>query len=112
MIQLNEFSSIRPSIIVSKPTVQENLQIQGRDVLFTIELAEERFNYSDNPRSRHYLKCDFSEVWFVILKLGLVEVCKDLNDGISHCITYRRGELIKSETIPDLEIEVDKILGE
>jgi len=103
---------VRPSILVSKLDFDRNPQVHGKDVFFAIELAKERYNYSDKPRAKYYGRCDFSEVWFIILNLGFIEVCTELNNGIRHCRTYRRGDVIKSETIPQLEIEVDKILGE
>lgn len=112
LIQLNEFQLVRPSIVVSQLDFDRNPQIHGKDVFFAIELAKERYNYSDNPRAKYYGRCNFSEVWFIILNLGFIEVCTELNNGIRHCRTYRRGDVIKSETIPQLEIEVDKILGE
>lgn len=111
LVQINEIQCLRPSIAVTKslPCSQSNIMKAG-DTLFVIELTDLRFNYADNQRGRYYGLFNYPEVWFVNLNLGLVEVCTKPNYGFSQCRTYMRGNIIKSESSPNLSLNTNRIL--
>jgi Uma2 family endonuclease len=60
-----------------------------------------------------YAEAEIPEVWIVNLPKNIVEVHQKPSDGLYQITKlFKLGESMKSEVIPDLEIEVDKILGE
>jgi hypothetical protein len=110
-VYLHELQMLKPSVAVIKPSSAKKKRFYKDDLLFAIEFSDCRFNYSDNKRAKYYGMFEVQEVWFLIHNLGFIEVCTNPNYGYSRCRTYTKKGLIKSETIPDLEIEVDKLLG-
>lgn len=51
--------------------------------------------------------------WIVNLQKNIIEIHQKPSNGVYQFVKfYKLGELIKSETIPTIEIEVNKILGE
>lgn len=111
-LYLHELQIVKPSIAIIKPSSAKKKRLNKDDLLFAIEISDNRFNYADNPRATYYGMFGVQEVWFIIYNIGFIEVCTNPNFGFSHCRTYLRKDLAKSTTIPDLEIEVNKILGE
>ena len=59
-----------------------------------------------------YAEAEIAEVWLVNLQNETVEVHTDPKGGIYTLIrVLRRGDSLQSETTPNLQIEIDRMLG-
>ena len=83
-----------------------------KDVLILIEVSDSTLKYDRDTKLALYAEAEIPEVWIVNLKNNIVEVHQKPSIGIYQLAQiYKSGEVVKSAILPNLEIEVDKILG-
>ena len=83
-----------------------------KDCLALIEVSDSTLEYDRNKKLPLYAQAGIPEVWLVNLQNNTVEVHTEPREDIFSLIkVLRRDEVIKSENVPNLEIEVDKILS-
>jgi Uma2 family endonuclease len=83
------------------------------ETLLIIEVSDSTLKYDRETKLSLYAESKIQEVWIVNLIKNIVEVHTKLSDDIYQIVKlYKKGEVVQSETVPDLKIEVDKILGE
>lgn len=84
----------------------------GKDVALVIEVADSTAGFDRSRKFPVYAEAGIPEAWLVDLEAGLVEVHffpKERAYGVVK--VYVRGDMATSETMPDLKIPVNDILG-
>jgi Uma2 family endonuclease len=68
--------------------------------------------YDRDTKLSLYAEAEIYEVWIVNLQNDIIEVHQNPSSGIYQLAKiFKRGEKVQSEVLPDLSVEVDKILG-
>lgn len=114
-VRLDDFNELVPDILFLKKREDSyrNGHPKANDVLVLIEIADQTLDFDKVKKFPVYRKFEIPEIWFVNLLKNLVETYTNPNNGIYKNVKiHTKGEIVKSETIPHLEIEVNKILGE
>lgn len=82
------------------------------ETLLIVEVSDTTLKYDRDTKLSLYAEAEISEVWIINLKSDIVEVHQKPSSGIYQLAQiYKRGEIVKSAILPNLEIEVDKILA-
>ena len=83
------------------------------EVILLVEVSDSTLKYDRDKKLPLYAEAGIPEVWIVNLPSEIVEVHTKPAFGFYPLTQiYKRGEVVKSEAIPNLEIEVEKIIGE
>ena len=114
-IRLNEYTEPQPDLAVLKR--RDDFYRFGKplpqDVLCLIEVSDATLRYDRDSKLSMYAEAEILETWIVNLQKNIIEVHQHPNLGVYQLTKlYKCGETVTSETIPNLQIEVDKILGE
>ena len=82
------------------------------DMLLVIEVADTTARYDRTIKGALYARAGIPEYWLVDLQRGHVEVRREPTGGRYRAVqVFRRGEQLRSEALPGLEIAVDDSLG-
>ncbi len=82
-----------------------------KDVLVLIEVSDATLKYDRDTKRALYAEAEIPEVWIVNLPNNIVEVHQKPSNGIYQLAKiFKRGESVKSEILPNLNLEVDEIL--
>ena len=85
---------------------------QANDVVLVVEVADSTFEFDRTKKLPRYAAAGIPEFWLVDLEHDRVEVHFAPNgDLYSKAGLYIRGEKVASESIPNLSISVDELLG-
>jgi Uma2 family endonuclease len=113
-IWLDEYNEPIPDIALLKrrEDFYRGKSPMAEDVLLLIEVSDTTLDYDRNRKIPLYAQAGILEVWSVNLQNSTVELHYQPRDySFSIVKLFRRGEIIKSENLPDLELKVDEILG-
>lgn len=113
-ITLDEFNEPQPDVALLKrrDDFYGGKQPTAEDVLLLIEVSDSTLDYDRNRKIPLFAKHEIPEVWLVNLMNETIEVHSQAHDYSFNIVkVLRRGEIIKSAVLPDLNLEVDKILG-
>jgi Uma2 family endonuclease len=114
LVSLDNFNELEPDFVFLKKRddAYRNQHPTAKDVLLIIEISDESIEFDKSRKLPLYAKSGIKEVWLVNLPKNIIEIYTKPNKGIYQTVKITKlGEVIKSTTIPDLEIEADKILG-
>jgi Uma2 family endonuclease len=82
-----------------------------KDVLLLIEVSDATLKYDRDTKLALYAEAEIPEVWIVNLPNDIIEIHQKPSNGIYQLTKiFKRGEKIESEMLPNLKLEVDKIL--
>jgi len=82
------------------------------EVILIVEVSDSTVKYDRDKKLPLYAEVEISEVWIVNLPSELVEVHTKPSVGLYQFVKiFKRGETVKSEALPELNLPVDKILG-
>ena len=82
-----------------------------KDVLLLIEVSDATLKYDRDTKLTIYAEAEIPEVWIVNLPNDIVEIHQNPSVGIYQLTKiFKRGEIIESEILPDLKLEVNEIL--
>ena len=113
-IRLDCYSEPKPNVALVKPRSDfYSREHPGPgDVLLLIEVADTSVERDLEVKLPLYAQASIPETWTVDLPAETIEVQSRLDSG-EYCETVRtkRGETLKSRTIPGLEVTPDDILG-
>jgi len=113
-IKVGDYNEPQPDLAVVKrrDDFYGNGKPTGDDCFLLIEVSDSTLDYDRNKKLPLYAEAKIPEFWLVNLQNNTVEVHTEPRESVYSLIrVLRRGETIKSESVPNLEIEVDKILG-
>lgn len=108
-LRLSDYNEPIPDFVLADLTKYDGKRHpQPKETLVVIEVK-----YDRDTKLSLYAEAEISEVWIVNLQKNIIEVHQNPNEGIYQIVkVFKFGEVVKSKTVPQLEIEVDKILGE
>ena len=82
------------------------------DVRLVIEVSDSTVAFDRYRKIPKYATAGIPESWLIDLESDHIEVHSQLNvDTYGSVRIYRRGDLVVSETLPELSVNVDEILG-
>ena len=82
------------------------------EVILLVEVSDTTVKYDRDKKLPLYAEAEIPEVWIVNLPNEIIEVHSKPSVGLYQFVKiYKRGEVVKSEALPELTLEVDKILG-
>ena len=82
------------------------------EVILLVEVSDSTVKYDRDKKLPLYAEVEIPEVWIVNLPSELVEVHTKPSVGLYQFVKiFKRGETVKSEALPELNLPVDKILG-
>jgi Uma2 family endonuclease len=112
-VRLSDYNEPEPDVLLADLTKYDGSRHpQPAETLLIIEVSDSTLKYDRDTKLALYAEAEIQEVWIVNLPYNIVEIHTKPNVGIYQTVKIiKLGEIIKSEVIPDLEIEVDKILG-
>jgi Uma2 family endonuclease len=113
-ITLDQFNEPQPDIALLKrrDDFYGGKTPLAEDVLLLIEVSDSTLDYDRNRKIPLYAKHEISEVWLINLLKGTIEMhYQPLEYSFNIVKVFRRGETVQSEALPNLSLEVDKILG-
>ena len=113
-VQINEYSEPLPDVALLKR--RNDFYAQGNpqpaDVLLIIEVADTSVEYDHEVKIPLYAGASIPEVWLVNLPKDTIEIYTQPHDGAYREIRLvKRGESLVAQTIPNLVIDADSILG-
>ncbi|MGI9036890.1 MAG: Uma2 family endonuclease [Pyrinomonadaceae bacterium] len=113
-VRLTNFNEPEPDIVLADLTKYDGKRHpRPAEVLLLIEVSDSTLKYDRDVKLPLYAEAEIAEVWIINLPNEIVEVHAKPQFGFYELAKiYKRGEMIKSEAVPNLEIEAQKILGE
>lgn len=113
-LRLSDYNEPEPDFVLADLTKYDGKRHpQPKETLVVIEVSDSTLKYDRDIKIPLFAEAEIPEVWIVNLPKNIIEVHTKPGNGVYQFVKfYNQNEVIKSETIPDLEIEVDKILGE
>lgn len=114
-IVLHNFSEPQPDIAILKPRVDfyaESLA-GAADVLLVVEVSDTTLAYDREIKLPAYARAGIPEVWLANLPAETIEIHSEPVNGVYRKVeTFRCGDVIASESVPGLALEVVQILGQ
>ena len=112
-LRLSDYNEPEPDFVLSDLTKYDGKRHpRPAETLLVVEVSDSTLKYDRDQKLPLYAEAKIGEVWIVNLPNEIVEVHTKPDFGLYQLTQiYKRGETVKSEMIPNLEIEVDKILG-
>ena len=82
------------------------------ETLLVVEVSDTTLKYDRDMKLSLYAEAEIPEVWIVNLKNDIIEIHQTPSNGIYQLAEiFKKGEVAKSAILPELKIEVDKILN-
>ncbi len=113
-IQLDEYSEPQPDVTLLKRRADfyAGAPAMPPDVLLVIEVADTTAMSDRNVKVPLYARAGIPEVWLIDLPQDLIEIYAQPADGVYQTQRQaRRGEQVTAETISQLMLSVDDVLG-
>lgn len=112
-VRLSDFNEPEPDVLLADLTKYDgNRHPRPAEVLLLIEVSDSTLKYDRDIKLPLYAESAIGEVWIVNLVSDIVEVHTRPEFGVYQSVKiYRRGETVESDSIADLAIETNNILG-
>jgi Uma2 family endonuclease len=112
-LRLTDYNEPEPDVVLADLTKYDGSRHpRPSETLVVIEVSDSTLKYDRETKLSLYAEAGIKEFWIVNLPKNIIEIHTNLSDEVYQIVKiFKLGDTIKSETIPDLEIEVDKILG-
>jgi Uma2 family endonuclease len=112
-LRLTEHSEPEPDFVLADLTKYDGKRHpRPAEVLLVVEVSDTTLKYDRDVKLPLYAEAQIPEVWIVNLPSEIVEAHKNPIFGVYQLVQiFKRGEVVKSETVPNLAIEVEKIIG-
>lgn len=113
-VRLTDFNEPEPDIILADLTKFDGKRHpRPAEVLLLIEVSDSTVKYDRDKKLPLYAEAEIAEVWIVNLPNEIIEIHTKPKFGLYQLAQiYKRGDVIKSEAVPHLEIAAEKIIGE
>jgi Uma2 family endonuclease len=111
-IRLDEYGEPQPDLAVIRARDYWDSLPGPDDVLLLIEVSDTSLAYDREIKLPLYTRSGIPEAWLVDLTGEVIERhTEPAEDGYRLVRRVRRGETLRSETVPELEVPVDAVLG-
>ncbi|MDW8214099.1 MAG: Uma2 family endonuclease [Roseiflexaceae bacterium] len=111
-VRLSDDTEVQPDIAVLRPhpgDYEETLP-RAQDVLLIIEVADTSLDYDRTVKLPLYAQAAIVEVWIIDARQQAVEQYTRPAEGqYTQVQTYRSGSILRAETLPQIEIAVDRL---
>ncbi|HEX5735727.1 MAG TPA: Uma2 family endonuclease [Blastocatellia bacterium] len=113
-VRLNDYSEPEPDVALLK--LRDDFYAQSHptpeDTLLIIEVADTSAEYDRGIKMPLYAQAGIAEAWLVNLPKEIIEIYTEpLNGSYQKCRMVKRGEILTSETITTLTLDVSDVLG-
>jgi Uma2 family endonuclease len=111
-VRLSDYDELQPDLSLADLTKFDGRRKPKADeVLLVIEVSDATLRYDRNTKLSLYAEAEIPEGWIVNLPNDIIEIHQKPSNGIYQLTKiFKRGEMIESEVLPNLRLEVDKIL--
>ena len=112
-VRLSDYNEPEPDIALADLTKFDGKRHpRPEETLLIVEVSDSTLKYDRDTKLALYAEAEIPEVWIINLPNNIIEVHQKPSIGIYQLAQiYKSGEIVKSAILPNLEIEVDKILG-
>ena len=114
-IRLDEYSEPQPDLCLLQPRADFYAQAHPTpaDVLLVVEVADSSAGFDREVKLPLYAQASVPEVWLINLPADSVEIYAQPSGGkYQKSRELKRGEIIISETISQLSLAANTVLGE
>lgn len=111
-VRFSDFYEPEPDLTLSDLTKYDGKRHpRPAEVLLIVEVSDSTLKYDREVKIPLYAEAGIPEVWIINLATEIIELHLKPANGLYQFVKFfKRGEIVKSETVPNLEIPVDKIL--
>jgi Uma2 family endonuclease len=112
-VRLTDYSEPEPDLALTDLTKYDGRRHpRPEEILLIVEVSDSTLDYDRNRKLPLYAEAGIPEVWLVNVQNETIEIHTQPRGGVYSLIrVLRRGDTVRSESVPNLQIEVDKILG-
>jgi Uma2 family endonuclease len=111
-VRLNEYTEPRPDLAVIRPRDYRESLPEPDDVLLLIEVSDTTLPYDRGVKLPLYARAGIREVWIVDLPGETIErYTAPSANGYRRVEQMRRGQTLKSTSLPGLAPSVDEVLA-
>ncbi len=112
-VRLTDYDEPEPDLVLADLTKYDGKRHpHPPEILLIVEVSDSTLKYDRDTKLSLYAEAEIPEVWIVNLKNDIIEVHQKPSSGIYQLAQiFKRGDVLKSESLSNLELEVDKILG-
>ena len=111
-VRLNGYTEPQPDLTVIRPRDYTQSLPVPEDVLLLIEVSDPTLAYDRGVKLPLYARAGVEEVWIVNLPAETIErYTGPSTDGYQQAEHKRRGQMLRSATLPGLAPTVDQVLG-
>ncbi|MGI8638652.1 MAG: Uma2 family endonuclease [Pyrinomonadaceae bacterium] len=112
-VRLSDYDEPEPDITLADLTKYDGKRHpRPSEVILIVEVSDSTLKYDRDTKLSLYAESEIPEVWIVNLKNDIIEVHQKPSNGIYQLAKiFKPGEVLQSEALPNLNLEVDKILN-
>ncbi|GGA27709.1 Uma2 family endonuclease [Okeania sp. KiyG1] len=114
-VKLNDNSEPEPdiSLLQQRPDFYRTQHPQPEDVFLLIEVSDTTVKYDQEVKIPLYAENNIAEVWLVNLPQKCLEVYRQPTaNGYQTVQTFKSGETVTIQALPNFTFTVDEILGD
>lgn len=111
-VRLTDYDEPEPDVVLADLRRYDGKRHpRPSEIILVIEVSDSTLKYDRNTKLLLYAEAEIPEVWIVNLPNDIIEIHQKPSNGIYQLTKiFKRGETIESEMMPNLQLEVDKIL--
>lgn len=112
-VRLSDYDEPEPDITLADLTKYDGKRHpRPSEVILIVEVSDSTLKYDRDTKLSLYAEAEIPEVWIVNLKNDIIEVHQKPSSGIYQLAQiFKRGDILQSDSLSNVKLEVDKILG-
>lgn len=111
-LRVSDYDEPEPDIALTDLTKYDGKRHpRPAETLLVVEVSDTTLRYDRDVKLALYAEAEIPEVWIVNLPNNIIEVHQKPSNGIYQLTEiFKPGEILSSAILPDLKLEVEKIL--
>lgn len=111
-LRLSEYNEPEPDFVLADLTKYDGKRHpHPNETLIVVEVSDSTLKYDRDIKLSLYAEAEIQEVWIINLKKDIVEIHTKPSEGLYQIVKiFKMGDIVVSEIISSLQIEVDSIL--
>lgn len=113
-IKFGDYNEPEPdmAILQRREDFYSEIKPEPKDALILIEVSDTTLKYDRDTKLALYAEAEIAETWIINLMNDIIEVHTKPSNGIYQLTKiFKRGENVKSEVLPELNLQVNEVLG-
>lgn len=112
-LRITDFDEPEPDLVLADLTKYDGKRHpRANEAILVIEVSDSTLKYDRDVKLSLYADAEIQEVWIVNLINNIVEVHQQPRAGIYQLAKiFNPGEAIRSSVLPEIRIDVDKIIS-